>query len=50
MFFSLTPVSSNIKDCRKRGGECVPKRMCGRAPTHDDAPCPDGHVCCIFLN
>ncbi|XP_063866322.1 LOW QUALITY PROTEIN: U-scoloptoxin(19)-Tl1a-like [Scylla paramamosain] len=40
---------TNLTSCGDRGGECVPTKNCGNAPT-EDAECPLGQVCCIFVN
>ncbi|XP_068217776.1 U-scoloptoxin(19)-Tl1a-like [Palaemon carinicauda] len=42
-------VPLNIKDCRKRGGECMTNSQCGRAPQEAHGECPAGQVCCIML-
>ncbi|XP_066974818.1 U-scoloptoxin(19)-Tl1a-like isoform X1 [Macrobrachium rosenbergii] len=42
-------VPLNIKNCQKRGGECMPKNQCGRAPTEPLGQCPANEVCCIML-
>ncbi|XP_063597201.1 U-scoloptoxin(19)-Tl1a-like [Penaeus indicus] len=42
-------VPSNVRDCRGRGGECVPEDQCGKAPREEEGECDAGKVCCIFL-
>nr|WCR32652.1 beta-defensin [Penaeus vannamei] len=42
-------VPDNVRDCRGRGGECVPEADCGNAPQEEKGQCQAGEVCCIFL-
>lgn len=42
-------VPLNIRDCRKRGGECLSEKECGRAPREAFGVCPPDQICCILL-
>ncbi|XP_064087680.1 U-scoloptoxin(19)-Tl1a-like isoform X2 [Macrobrachium nipponense] len=42
-------VPLNIKNCQKRGGECMSKDQCGRAPKEPLGECPANQVCCVML-
>ncbi|XP_045104596.1 U-scoloptoxin(19)-Sm1a-like [Portunus trituberculatus] len=38
---------TNLVTCKQRGGECVPTEDCPSVT--NDAECPSGQICCIWL-
>ncbi|XP_069179285.1 U-scoloptoxin(19)-Tl1a [Procambarus clarkii] len=42
-------VPTNIGDCQRRGGECMPAPACGNAPKDALGKCSQGDICCILL-
>ncbi|XP_064087681.1 U-scoloptoxin(19)-Tl1a-like [Macrobrachium nipponense] len=42
-------VPLDIKNCQKRGGECMSEDQCGSSPKEPLGECPANQVCCVIL-
>ncbi|XP_066941165.1 uncharacterized protein [Macrobrachium rosenbergii] len=42
-------VPLNLRDCRRRGGECLTPEACGRSIREPSGVCAEGEVCCVLL-